>query len=229
MISEIEIVSSLDSSFAIADALGGAFQGVDKACICYPWIDPSFVHFLKSKLRSGAELNVVAKMPTANDNTFRALEKLEATSHQMRWNLNTVLLPHLHGKFSILDDHDILIGSCNGTNYGIFNNVEILVRIQNEPTVTSRCMEIFESLTEHATGYRWEHVKDYHGSSIERRLVDITTRYLKNQPNREARLPLLIKVYEKHGFSHSQAIEGYQKMLSEGIVYSPREGIVRLV
>jgi len=226
--SEIRIVSSLDSPLAIAETFRSEFRDAHDICIASPWLQSCAVHLLKRTLSKGAKLDMLIAKPKPYDSTYRALETLDSLSPEMQWRFDCTLMPTLHAKFHTIDYKDVLVGSANITNGGLYENCEILVGFHNMPNIVDRFTKIFEIFRERPSNIRWELFRDYNGSSVDRRLVEITLRYMRRNRYREARIPLLIKEYEKQGYSYGRAKEGFQEMEKSGFIYTTTDGFVRL-
>lgn len=184
---------------------------------------------MKRTVPSGACLNFLIKTPIEHDRTFRAMEVLEAESRGMRWKLDIVCVPNLHAKFTVVNDRDVFFGSPNATSSGLYHNSEVLVAFRSVPTIADHFRRIFERIKRQACNHHWELVRDFHGASVDRRLVEITVKYFRKRANKEVRIPFLISEFQRHGLHFSMAKEGFQELLKRGIVYRPREDFVKLV
>lgn len=226
--SEIRVISSLDSHLAIAEAFRRGFENAHKIHMVYPWYGTCVVHLMKRTVPAGAELNILVRTPEPFDNTYRAMEALEAESREMQWRFNAVCVPNLHGKFSIINDEDVLFGSVNPTNSGIYFNTEVLGGFYDMPDVAERFLKISKTIRRQEGNVRWELFTDYHGFSVDRKLIEITVRCLGKKPHKEARIPLLISEYERQGYSFTRAKEGFQEMEKYGFIYTTTDGFVKL-
>lgn len=176
-----------------------------------------------------ASINILVRTPEEHDKTFRAIEALEIEGKKKSWKTDVVCVPNLHSKFTVVNNKHVLIGSSNATNYGLYHNNEILVAFRDMPTIANRFMDIFERTRSQKYNYHWELVKKFHGTSANRKLVEIALRYFRKTANREIRISSLISELQRHDISFRKAKEGFQQMLNNGVLYSPREGFVRLV
>lgn len=227
--SSIKVVSSLDSHFAIAEAFSDVFRDAHEIRICQPWFEAAFLYIMKRTVPSNASLSILVRAPEEHDKTFRAIEALETEGRKKSWKTDVVCVPNLHSKFTVVNNRHVLIGSPNATNYGLYHNHEILVAFSDMPTIANRFREIFEYTRRQEYNHHWELVKNFHGASGNRRLVEATLRSFRKIANREMRIPSLISELQRHGVPFRKAKEGFQQMLNHGVLYSPREGFVRLV
>jgi phosphatidylserine/phosphatidylglycerophosphate/cardiolipin synthase-like enzyme len=225
----IEIVSSLDSPFVIPETYSRGMKYAKKLRICSPWVEKPFVHLMKGAIQKGASVDFLIKRPDSVDATFRAMEALETDSKELHWNTDVVCVPYLHAKFAIVDEKSIFFGSANATNGGLYNNVEVLTAFYDMPSVADRFIQIFESMKKQHRNLRWELVRDFNGSSINRMLLEFAIEYLRRLPNKESHLAILNSHLRKHGFDFDLAKEGIEQMLRYGYLYSPREDYVKLV
>jgi phosphatidylserine/phosphatidylglycerophosphate/cardiolipin synthase-like enzyme len=226
--SDIEVVSSLDSPLAIAETFRQEFKDGHHICIASPWLQNCAIHFMKTIVPKGAKLDVLIAKPKLHDSTYRALEALDSLSNEMQWRFNCVLMPTLHAKFHTIDYKDVLVGSANITNGGLYENNEVLVCFHDMPNIVERFTKIFETFKEQPANIRWELFRDYHGSSVDKRLVEITMTYLQRNQYREVRIPYLIQEYRRQGYSYGRAKEGFLNMEKNGFVYKTSDGFVRL-
>jgi len=176
-----------------------------------------------------ASISILVRTPEEHDKTFRAIEALEIEGRKKSWKTDVVCVPNLHSKFTVVNNKHVLIGSPNATNYGLYHNSEILVAFRDMPIIANRFVEIFERTKSQNYNYHWELIRNFHGTSGNRRLVEVTLRSFRKTANREMRIPSLISELRRHGVSFRKAKEGFQQMLNHGVLYSPREGFVRLV
>ena len=139
-----------------------------------------------------------------------------------------MLMPTLHAKFHTVDHKDVLVGSTNVTNGGLYENKEVLVCFHDMPDVVGRFTRIFERFREQEDNECWELFRDFHGSSVDRKLVEITLIYLRRNRHRETKIPLLISEYRRKGFSFSRAKAGFQEMERNGFIYTTTDGFVKL-
>lgn len=225
--SKIRVISSLDSSFAIGDAYKTGFRNANDVCISSPWIENAFIDLMRETVPSGAQIDLLVKTPDMYDRTFRTIEALDALKREMDWKVNATCVPYLHAKFTILNDRDVLFGSANATNNGLFYNNEIMVAFYDMPILSNQFLDIFESIKKQRHNHPWEIVRDFHGSSPDKRIVEITHRYL--QQHGETRKASLAKILQEQGYSFLNAKVGIQKMLNQGIVYEPRIDFIKLV
>jgi len=226
--SNIEVVSSLDSPLAIAETLRLELKDAQDICIASPWVQNCAVHLIKSIVPKGAKLDMLIAKPKLHDSTYRALEALDSLSTEMQWRFNCVLMPTLHAKFQTIDYKDVLVGSSNVTNGGLYENKEVLVCFHDMPNIVERFTKIFEIFKEQPANIRWELFRDYHGSSVDKRLVEITITYLQRNRYREVKIPYLIQEYRRQGYSYGRAKEGFLNMEKNGFIYTTTDGFVRL-
>lgn len=226
--SDIEVVSSLDSPLAIAETFRQEFKDGHDICIASPWLQNCAIHLMKTVVPKGAKLDVLIAKPKLHDSTYRALEALDSLSNEMQWRFNCVLMPTLHAKFHTIDYKDVLVGSANVTNGGLYENNEVLVCFHDMPNIVERSTKIFETFKEQPANIRWELFRDYHGSSVDKRLVEITMTYLQRNRYREIKIPFLIQEYRRQGYSYGRAKEGFLIMEKNGFVYTTSDGFVRL-
>ena len=226
--SGIRVVSSLDSPLAIAETLHLELRDAYDLCIASPWLQNCALHLIKSTVSKGAKLDLLIAKPKLYDSTYRALEALDRLSTEMQWKFNCVLMPALHAKFLKVDNKDVIVGSANGTNGGLYENNEVLVCFHDMPNIVERFTQIFEILKEQPANIRWELFRDYHGSSVDKRLVEITMAYLQRNRYREIKIPFLIQEFRRQGYSYGRAKEGFQIMEKNGFVYTTSDGFVRL-
>jgi phosphatidylserine/phosphatidylglycerophosphate/cardiolipin synthase-like enzyme len=225
----IEIVSSLDSPFVIPETYSRGMKCAQSVRVCSPWVEKPFVHLMKRAIQKGASVDFLIKRPDSVDATFRAMEALEADGKESQWNIDVICVPYLHAKFAIVDEKNIFFGSANATNGGLYNNVEILTAFYDMPSVANRFVQIFESMKKQNRNLPWEIVRDFHGSSVNRTLVESAIKYLKEMPDKDSHVAILNLHLRKHGFDFNSAKEGIEQMLRYGYLYSPREDYVRLV
>ena len=226
--SGIRVVSSLDSPLAIAETLRLELRDAHDICIASPWLQNCAVHLLKETVSKGARLDMLIREPKLYDSTYRALEALDSLSVEMRWRFNCMLMPTLHAKFHTVDKKDVLVGSPNITNGGLYENKEVLICFHDMPDIVERFTRIFERFREQESNERWELFRDFHGSSVDRKLVKITLTYLRRNQYGEAKIPLLISEYRRKGFSFSRAKAGFQEMERNGFIYTTTDGFVKL-
>jgi hypothetical protein len=227
-----EIISSLDSPLALPEALGRGLKDAQRICLCSPWVEKPFVHLMKERIRQGASIDFLIKKPDGVDKTFQAIEALETEARVMDWRVDVVCVPassYLHPKFVVVDDKNVFFGSANATNGGLYNNIEVLVAFHEMSSVADRFIQIFEEIRKQNRNYRWELVRDFHGSSINEALVETARIYLREQPNKEARKDHLNWHLRNHGFHFDMAKNGIDEMVRYGILYSPRIDYVRLI
>jgi len=226
--SGIRVVSSLDSPLAIAETLRLELRDAHELWIASPWLQNCALHLMKATVSKGAKINLLIAKPKIYDSTYRALEALDSLSTEMQWTFNCVLMPTLHAKFLTIDNKDVIVGSANVTNGGLYENNEVLVCFHDMPNIVERFTKIFEILKEHPANIRWELFRDYHGSSVDKKLVEITMAYLQRNRYREAKIPFLIQEYRRQGYSFGRAKEGFQLMEKNGFVYTTSDGFVKL-
>lgn len=225
----IEVISSLDSPFVIPETYRHGLNSAQSVRICSPWVEKPFVHLMKGAIQKGASVDFLIKRPDGADATFRAMEALEADGKESRWDIDVVCVPWLHAKFAIVDEKNIFFGSANATNGGLYNNVEVLTAFYDMPSIADRFIQIFDSMKKQHQNLRWELIRDFHGSSINRVLLEFAIEYLRRLPNNESHLSILNSHLRKHGFDFDLAKEGIEQMLRYGYLYSPREDYVKLV
>jgi len=225
----VRVISSLDSPFAIPETFSCVFRKANKICVCSPWIEKSFIYLMKETVAPNTYLNFLIKTPEEHDRTFRAIEALETESREMRWKVNIVCTPNLHAKFIVVNDVDIFFGSSNATNSGLYYNNEVLLAFSDMPEISDQFVKVFENIKRQRCNHSWELVRDFHGPSADRRLVEVTVSYLGERAHTETRIPLLVSELQRHGYYFNRAKEGVQEMLKHGVLYSPREGFVKLV
>ena len=226
--SGIRVVSSLDSPLAIAETFNSEFRDAHRICITSPWLQSCAVHLLKRTAPKGAEIDILVGKPKPYDSTYRAIETLDAVSNEMKWDFSCVLAPMLHAKFFTINNEVALVGSANATNGGLYENKEILVGFYDMPTVVERFTKIFEIFRRQTGNERWELFRDYHGLSVDRKLVEITLTYLRRNRYGEVKIPLLISEYRRQGYGFSRAKEGFQEMERNGLIYTTSDGFVRV-
>jgi phosphatidylserine/phosphatidylglycerophosphate/cardiolipin synthase-like enzyme len=226
--SEIRVVSSLDSPLAIAEAFRLELRDAHDVCIASPWLQNCAVHLLKRTVSKGAKLDMLIGKPKIHDSTYRALEALDSLSEEMRWRFNCVLMPTLHAKFHTVDHKDVLVGSPNVTNGGLYENNEVMVCFHDMPNIVDRFTKIFEIFREQPGNIGWELFRDFHGSSVDRRLVEITLAYMRRIRDREVKIPLLISEYRRQGYSFDRAKEGFLEMEKSGFIYTTSDGFAIL-
>jgi HKD family nuclease len=226
--SEIRVVSSLDSPLAIAETLRLELRDAHDICIASPWLQSCAVHLLKTTVPNGAKLDMLIGKPKLYDSTYRALEALDSLSVEMQWKFNCVLMPTLHAKFHTVDYKNVFVGSANVTNGGLYENKEVLVCFHDMPNIVDRFTKIFEIFREQPSNIRWELFRDYHGSSVDRKLVEMTLTYLRRNRYREVRIPVLISEYIRQGYGFNRAKEGFQAMEKNGFIYTTTDGFAKL-
>lgn len=226
--SEIRVISSLDSPLAIAETLRLELRDAHDICIASPWLQSCALHLLKRTVSKGAKLDMLTGKPKPYDSTYRALEALDSLSVEMQWRFNCVLMPTLHAKFIAVDYKDVLVGSPNVTNGGLYENNEVLVCFHDMPNIVERFTKIFEIFRKQPSNIHWELFRDCHGSSVDRRLVEITLSYLRRNRYREVRIPVLISEYRRQGYGFNRAKEGFLDMEKNGFVYTTTDGFVKL-
>ena len=69
----------------------------------------------------------------------------------------------------------------------------------------------------------------FHGSSVNRRLLESAIEYMRQLPNKESHLSFLNSHLRRHGFDSDLAKEGIEQMLRYDYLYSMREDYVKLV
>jgi len=226
--SEIRVISSLDSPLAIAETFRLELKDAHEIHIASPWLQNCALHLLKTTVSNGAKLDMLIGKPKLYDSTYRALEALDSLSVEMQWKFNCVLMPTLHAKFLTVDYKDVLVGSPNITNGGLYENKEVLVCFHDMPDIVERFTKIFEVFREQPSNIRWELYRDYHGSSVDKRLVEITLNYLRRNRFGEVRIPVLISEYKRQGYSFYRAKEGFQEMEKNGFIYTTTDGFAKL-
>lgn len=168
------------------------------------------------------------KIDRARDSTYRTLEALDSLSVEMQWRFNCVLMPSLHAKFHTIDHKNVLVGSPNVTNGGLYENNEVLVCFHDMPNIVDRFVKIFEIFREQHGNIHWKLFRDYHGSSVDRRLVEMTLRYMRRNRYREVKIPLLISEFRRQGYSFHRAKEDFQEMEKNGFIYTTADGFAEL-
>lgn len=226
--SGIRVVSSLDSPLAIAETLRFELRDAHDVCIASPWLQKCGVHLLRTTVSKGAKLDMLVGQPKRYDSTYRALEALDSLSVERQWEFNCMLMPTLHAKFHTVDYKDVLVGSANVTNGGLYENKEVLLCFHGMPDIVDRFTKIFEIFRTQPSNIPWELFRDYHGSSVDRRLVEITLDYMRRNRYREAKISLLISEYRRQGYGFDRAKEGFQEMEKQGLIYTTSDGFVRL-
>ena len=225
----IEVVSSLDSPFVIPETFSHGLRSAQSIRICSPWVEKPFVHLMKGALQKGATVDFLIRRPESVDSTFRAMETLEANGKESQLDVNVLCVPYLHAKFVVVDEKSIFFGSANATNGGLYNNVEVLTAFYDMPSLADRFVRIFESMKKQNQNLPWELVRDFHGSSMNRTLVEFVIRYLRQLPDGDSHVAILNLHLRQHGFDFHSAKEGIEQMLRYGYLYSPREDHVKLV
>lgn len=225
----IEIVSSLDSPFMIPETYSRGLECAQSVRVCSPWVEKPFVHLMKRAIQRGASVDFLIKRPDDADATFRAIEALEVDGKESQWDIDVLCVPYLHAKFTIVDEKSVFFGSANATNGGLYNNVEVLAAFHDMPSVAHRFVQIFESMKKQNRCLSWELVRDFHGSSVNRSLVESAIGYLKRLPNKDSHVAVLNLHLRQHGFDFQSAKEGIEQMLRYGYLYSPRDDYVKLV
>jgi hypothetical protein len=225
----IQIVSSLDSPFVIPETYSRGMRYAQSVRICSPWVEKPFVHLMKGAIQKGASVDFLIKRPDNVDATFRAMEALEANGRESQWNIDVLCVPYLHAKFAIVDEKSVFFGSANATNGGLYNNVEVLAVFHDMPSVAGRFLQIFDNMKKQNQSLRWELVRDFHGSTVDRTLVEFVMRYLKQLPDKESHVAILNMHLRKHGFDFNLAKEGIEQMLRQGYLYNPHEDYVKLI
>lgn len=228
----IKVVSSLDSPFAIADTLRQGFKNAEEVCISSPWTETPFIHLLRNTVPKGICQRWVIKTPSAYDKTYRAMEALEAVSKEMKWKPDLVCAPYLHAKFFIVyrpKDTTVYFGSANPTINGLYHSNEVLVAFHKIPMMANCFRRIFEAIRKQRCNLPWELVRDFHGTSRNRTLMEITLRFFRERAYKEARISALVVYLQNNGFNFNRAKEGVQAMLNSGALYCPRDGFVKLI
>jgi len=225
----IEVISSLDSPFAVSEAYRHGLRNSQRVCLSSPWLEKSFLSIMRETIPSGASLDLLIKRPEEYDRTYRAIEALDIVSNEMRWDVSVVCVPSLHAKFTIVDDKNVLFGSVNATNGGLYDNIEILTAFYEQPNIADCFIKVFETIKRYSQNQSWELVRGFHGKSIDRVTIEIARRYFREEPNSEVRVDIFVSYLQRHGFSFIRAKEGLQEMLKHGVLYSPRDGYIKLV
>lgn len=225
----VEIVSSLDSPFVIPETYSDGLRHAQSVCVCSPWVEKPFVHLMKKAIPKGASVDFLIRRPDDADTTFLAMEALESDGKESQWKIDVLCVPYLHAKFVIVDGKSIFFGSANATNGGLYNNVEVLAAFRDMPFVADRFVQIFERMKKQTQNLPWELVRDFHGSTLNRTLVESAIGYLKQMPNKDSHVAFLNLHLRGRGFDFHSAKAGIEQMLRYGYLYSPREDYVRLV
>jgi len=224
----IQIVSSLDSEFAIAETIGKKLRGASKLYICSPWIERSFVHFMQMTVPRHANVNMLIRTPEEHNRTFKAVEALESISKKMSWQLDIMCVPELHAKFMIINNTDVLFGTLNATNSGLFHNFEVLVAFNDMPTITEQFLKIYKKFRAHEHNLHWNLVKEFHGPTIDRKAAYIIIRYLQQRPYLEAPLHSLALQLRKNGYGRSRAESKIKELYQLGVIIITNDGRAKL-
>jgi hypothetical protein len=225
-----EVISTVNSPFAIAQALRNGFRHAQKVCVCSPWSGTAFADLILQSLPSGCSLNFISQIPEEHDLTFRTLEALENGSKKMGVGFEAMCNPYLHCKFYVVDDRDVFFTTANATNSGLYNNIEVMVVARGMPLIADSFGKIFETIWNHRQNEPWESVRDFSGTSVNRMLVEKTRRFLIQSGNSEMHVSELNCYLRKYLFgSWERAKDAIKEMCDAGMIYEPRPEYVKLV
>jgi hypothetical protein len=226
---KLDVVSSLDSSFAIEKLVRDHFsRAKDTLSICVPWFDKGFVSLMMRTVPPDVSVNVMTKIPQENDKTFCAARALETEG---RWKTDIVCAPWLHAKFYIVDSKDVIFGSANGTGNGFYYNNEVLVGVSDAPEVAVKFLKIFNEIKSQPQNLKWSIVREYSGcssySTPQLRIMKLVEEFFRKNSNAEIQLPLLVRFVQNSGYEFEITKQTIQEMVRFGTLYMPRDSYVR--
>jgi len=235
---QVEIISSLDSPFAIKDALVSYLKRT-KNClkIVCPFIGKDFIDILRSTLRKGVVIKLFTREPKSEDDrTFLSVEALLDEAKSTGWNCSvrcaSRFLPHQ--KLIIIDDSFVITGSMNPTLSGIHYNDEILYIFKNHHHV-ARINEIFEKLWLTRKSIPWELLKSYQGFSydrqfeLHRRIADEIYSFFQRNGNKPVKKYELCQELLRVGCSFGDVKKVIRYLINKGLLYEPKPDYIRWV
>lgn len=229
-IEKMQIVSSLDSPFAIENLINTALhKAKDSVEICVPWLEKGFVSLLKRIVSPSVAFNLLVKTPQENDKTFCAVQTLEEESSH---KTDIVCVPWLHAKFLIVDSRDVILGSANATSNAFYYNNEVLVSFNDLPEVAARFSQIFNQIKSQPSNLKWNIAKEYAGCSFystpQLRIMKLAKRFFRENGNSEIPLSLLVRFVQNNGYGFEIVKMTIQEMIKQGLLYEPHLGYIKL-
>jgi phosphatidylserine/phosphatidylglycerophosphate/cardiolipin synthase-like enzyme len=223
----VQIITSLDSPYAISDAIKQTIKKARKyLLISAPWLSKGFVDSMRDSVPEGSMINVLTKVPEKIDYSFRAIDSLLSVAQSKGWMVNVKCNPYIHAKLIIVDGLTCIFGSCNQTDSGIYYNHEAIEVCTNR-SIVEKWSEFFNGVWELPENISFEQVKHFHGyktidkqyyrKEIAERIVGC---FMKNGNSPFSKWKLC-KEIQKMGYNENDVISVLRDLVNDGILYEP--------
>lgn len=222
----VTVFTSLDGHFAVSDALTQLLKSTQESLlISSPWIGKGFVDLARKATPSGIRINILTRLPKANDYSCDAVSSLFEVAKSHGWKIEVRCTSRHHPKFIVVDNEACLAGSLNSTEAGIYYNLE-LGFLMGSHVVVKRVTDFFFKMWE--ASISWQKVTQFHGfeatdhQSVQRRIAEKIISIFMSNGNTVLPKWKICNELKALGFGENDIINIEGHLLDRGVLYEPK-------
>jgi hypothetical protein len=224
---ETRIITSLDSPYAISDAVKHTLRTTRQyLLITAPWLGKGFIDLLRNLALKGITISILIKLPEKEERTFYAVESMLNIADSEGWKVKVKFNPYVHAKLAVADGKTCFVSSFNPTDSGMYYNHEVLF-LSNQTAHVEKVTDFFHKLWERPENISFQHVKTFYGcKTIDgqpyRKKIAEKILGLFNE-NGNSKIPKwkVCKEVQKFGYNESDVISVIRDLVNDGVLYEP--------